>query len=211
MKHDPPRRRTRILSEAEIELWHQVARTVVPREGASLPALTIKQQNLEAEAIKPVLPQAATPVLPPRAPAPPALAPLDPKMRQKLARGRLTPERSIDLHGMFQQQAFVALQNFLVKAQREGIRLVLVVTGKGDGNKGEGKEAGRFGFSDSAREPGVLRRNVPLWLGGVELRPIVIGFEEAGRLHGGGGALYVRLRRVDRVPIMTTSRKKGAK
>jgi DNA-nicking Smr family endonuclease len=64
---------------------------------------------------------------------------------------------------------------------------VLVVTGKGE--------------RDSAGEqtPGVLRRSVPQWLRGAEYHSIVVGFEEASRPHGGTGALYVRLRRRDRV------------
>ena len=41
----------------------------------------------------------------------------------------------------------------------------------------------------------MLRRSVPHWLPEPELRGIVLGFEEAPRHHGGGGALYVRLRR----------------
>ena len=56
-------------------------------------------------------------------------------------------------------------------------RLVLVITGKGRGG-----------------EPGVLRRQVPQWLGLPEFRTLVIGFEDAHVAHGGEGALYVRLR-----------------
>jgi DNA-nicking Smr family endonuclease len=56
---------------------------------------------------------------------------------------------------------------------------VLVITGKGV----------------RAGEPGVLRRQVPLWLGLAEFRDAVVGFEEAHMAHGGEGALYVRLRR----------------
>jgi DNA-nicking Smr family endonuclease len=44
-------------------------------------------------------------------------------------------------------------------------------------------------------ERGVLRRRVPQWLAEPGLRGIVIGFEEAHRSHGGGGALYVRIRK----------------
>jgi DNA-nicking Smr family endonuclease len=40
-----------------------------------------------------------------------------------------------------------------------------------------------------------LRRLAPHWLREPDLRSIVLGFEEAGRAHGGSGALYVRLRR----------------
>ncbi len=64
---------------------------------------------------------------------------------------------------------------------------MLVVTGKG-----------RAGASEPATfedEPGVLRRSVPHWLRAHDYHAIVSGFEEASRPHGGGGALYVRLRR----------------
>jgi len=190
MKKDPPRRRRRILTEEEITLWHHVARSVVPLPESSLPALLRKQDDPgETEKPKQEPPSAA---LPPKQAAPqktviPAPASLDPKTRQKLSRGKLAPERSLDLHGLFQQQAFAALRRFLVTAQQDGVRLVLVVTGKGE-NKG----------IDLDREPGVLRRSVPLWLSGPELRSLVVGFEAAGRHHGGGGALYIRLRRLDR-------------
>jgi DNA-nicking Smr family endonuclease len=59
---------------------------------------------------------------------------------------------------------------------------VLVITGKG-----------RASIADPER--GVLRRQVPHWLGLPEFRSLVIGFEEAHIGHGGEGALYVRVRR----------------
>ena len=36
---------------------------------------------------------------------------------------------------------------------------------------------------------------VPQWLGMPEFRVFVVSFEEAHTAHGGGGALYVRLRK----------------
>jgi DNA-nicking Smr family endonuclease len=60
--------------------------------------------------------------------------------------------------------------------------LVLVITGKGT-------------VAPRGMERGVLKREVPLWLGSAEFRPLVIGFEEAASRHGGSGALYVRVRR----------------
>ena len=57
---------------------------------------------------------------------------------------------------------------------------------------------GRPAFAGEER--GVLRRVVPQWLRMAELRPLVVGFEEAHQGHGGGGALYVRLRRARRGP-----------
>jgi len=62
---------------------------------------------------------------------------------------------------------------------------VLVITGKG-----KPLDAVTIG-----EERGVLRRAVPGWLSGNELRHLVAGFDEAGRRHGGGGALYVRIKR----------------
>jgi DNA-nicking Smr family endonuclease len=41
----------------------------------------------------------------------------------------------------------------------------------------------------------VLRHAVPEWLSRPDLRGLVVGFTEAGRRHGGGGALYVQIRR----------------
>ena len=49
--------------------------------------------------------------------------------------------------------------------------------------------------SGAESERGVLRRQVPQWLGLPEFRSLVVGFEEAHIGHGGEGALYVRVRR----------------
>ena len=102
-----------------------------------------------------------------------------------LRRGRHAVEGVIDLHGMRQSEAHEALRAFLRRAQRDGLKFVLVITGKG----AAGAEHALF------EERGVLRRVVPHWLRSPDLRPLVLGFEEAGPHHGGAGALYVRLRR----------------
>ena len=102
----------------------------------------------------------------------------------RLARGAVPIDARIDLHGMTQAGAHNRLIDFLHAAQSSGARTVLVITGKGSPG---GKD-----------ERGVLRRVVPIWLSSAELRSLVIGFDEAGRSHGGAGALYVRLRRPTR-------------
>ncbi|MGB7092558.1 MAG: Smr/MutS family protein, partial [Methylovirgula sp.] len=104
----------------------------------------------------------------------------------KLARGAIPVDAAIDLHGMRQQEAHHALLGFLSRAQRDGAKIVLVVTGKGESRLADGIETG------------VLRRAVPLWLNAPEWRHLIVGFEEATRTHGGAGALYVRLRRHER-------------
>ncbi len=118
------------------------------------------------------------------APKPPPIG-LERRYKRRVAGGRVPVDAVLDLHGMTQPQAHVALHRFLINAQRDGSRLVIVVTGKGL------KERVR----QDAAEPGVLRRAVPFWLRDAPLRHLVIGFEEAALTHGGAGALYIRLRR----------------
>jgi DNA-nicking Smr family endonuclease len=119
----------------------------------------------------------------PAPPRPPGLAPIDRRLKQKLARGREAIDASIDLHGLTQAEAHAALAHFLRRARADGARLVLVITGKGART------------DDFTADRGVLRRQVPLWLRSVELRDYVVGFDSAHVAHGGEGALYVRIRR----------------
>jgi DNA-nicking Smr family endonuclease len=140
----------------------------------------------------PEAPKAAAP-LPSSAPKPstkprqPPLAPLERKLKQRVARGQRAIDASIDLHGMRQAEAHGALLSFIHRAHRQGAAIVLVVTGKGDPD---------IGAIASDRERGVLRRLVPHWLSDPSIRRCVLGFEEAQRGHGGSGALYVRIRRL---------------
>lgn len=83
----------------------------------------------------------------------------------------------IDLHGLDQDRARNTLETFLRRAQDQGARSVLVITGKG------------------SRGEGVLRRYAPEWLAAPALRGVVAGVSEAHRRHGGEGALYVALKR----------------
>ena len=184
--------RLRLLSAEEIELWLAVAKTVSPLPSRVLPQAASKKPLVETEAELPAPPQPANesggpPKQSAGRPKTPPLAPLERRLRQKLARGRISPDAAIDLHGLRRQEAFVELHRFLSKAQREGAKLALVVTGKG----GRGS-LDRDPFGHEAA--GVLRRSVPQWLRGPEYHSIVVGFEEASRPHGGAGALYVRIR-----------------
>lgn len=194
-----PRRR-RPLREEERALWKEVTRTMKPlRKQRPVPAPLVagSTPNLEAKKspppppakqpkrVKAAAPVATPVVVVPVAPkAPPPLAPLGRRERSRVARGHTEIEARIDLHGMTQDEAHGALIHFLRRQQRDGARLVLVITGKG----------ARFGADDTGRERGVLKRQVPMWLRLPEMREIVIGFEDAGIGHGGTGALYVRLR-----------------
>lgn len=181
--------RLRRLSDEEIALWVEVAKSVAKRRGAILPALAAPPP---APPPAPGAQSATAPGAKLRQPSgPPPLAPLERRLKRDLARGRAGVDSALDLHGMRQAEAHHALREFLVRAQAQGERLVIVVTGKGNSR---GPESAGSWFD----EPGVLRRLVPHWLREADLRAVVLGFEEAGRAHGGSGALYVRLRRAER-------------
>jgi DNA-nicking Smr family endonuclease len=139
-------------------------------------------------------------VKPARAPAEPKTAPqpriIEPRQVRRLGNGRTSVDARIDLHGMRQSEAYVALKVFLFRSVAKGHRMVLVITGKGSASfAADGEE--RFGafINEGAVERGVLRRNVPLWLAQPEFRSIIVGHTTAHVRHGGEGALYVQLRR----------------
>lgn len=115
------------------------------------------------------------------------------KMR-KLAKGRIAIDARIDLHGMRQREAHSALRSFLINAQAKGHRLVLVITGKGQSRRRDGENGG-CGAAAASDEPGVLRRSVPIWMAGADLAAIVVSYTSAHQRHGGGGAIYVHLRK----------------
>ena len=170
-------RRPRRLTDEEIGLWAEVARTVQRRRGVA-PAPEPPPAPGKAAVAAPPLREPARA----RSAGPPPLAPLDRKQKRNLARGRGGIDGALDLHGLTQAEAHHALRGFLVGAQARGDRLVIVVTGKGRA-------------SSWIDEPRVALPRPALAAPAADLRGIVLGFEEAGRAHGGAGALYVRLRR----------------
>jgi DNA-nicking Smr family endonuclease len=189
MKRTP---RVRLLTREELALWRHVTADVTPRVKRSV------GQEVEAVAAEsnPLQPKpgdfaqngAQSPQTKVKAPRPVLnpIVPLDRRLKRKLFSGKAHVDDKIDLHGMTQARAHQALSDFLWRAANAGANLVLVVTGKGN--------ASNFG-EHHAEDRGVLRRQAPHWLRSSALRAIVLSVEEAGRPHGGSGALYVRLRR----------------
>jgi DNA-nicking Smr family endonuclease len=177
----------RRLTDEEQALWSGVARSVKPLRPKKPKAKTATAPALDFIEATPSPPRSARreqPIAPSSPKKPPPLTPFDRRGKKRVARGRDAIDARIDLHGMTQSEAHLALIHFVRHAQSNGARLVLVVTGKGSRSSRDGD-----------RERGVLRRQVPLWLALPELRPLIVGFDEAHVAHGGEGALYVRLRR----------------
>jgi DNA-nicking Smr family endonuclease len=166
----------RPLRPDEARLWTLVASTVHPLPGRKLPEAPPAAASNEPIAKTKAQPPPAT-SLKPQVTERPGPYGIEPRRRHRLARERDPIAARIDLHGMNQDAAKVALDRFLRRAWDEGYRAVLVITGKG------------------LQGDGVLRRRVPEWLSARDLAPIVAGVSEAHRRHGGEGALYVALKR----------------
>ena len=191
-------RRGRRLTEDERALWRKVASTtsrrapkppVAPEADPPAP----REMDLRTETALPPSPRSILKPLGrreaqialPSAP-PPAPSGLDRATETRLRKGRKDPEARLDLHGMTAQRAHAALTRFVSQSRAQGLRLVLVITGKG------GPAAPRA-FGDPS--PGVLRREAPVWLSTEPLASMVVNVSQAHPRHGGGGALYVYLKR----------------
>lgn len=181
----PLRSPRRELTSQEYQLWAEVTKQVTrskiaPRDLQGTPILEDRAQPVVAA---PKLPLVDPPVYRPWTHSNPG-ASIDRKTLRKLRRGDRRYDQTLDLHGMTQRQAHDRLRDFLIRAQTEGAQLVLVITGRGE----------RAPLQNAESERGVLRRQVPEWLR--SFRGLVSGFEEAPPRLGGGGALFVRIRRL---------------
>lgn len=191
--------RRRRLSPEEAELWRRVTETTVPLHSEpandAQPALPSAPAEPVAAAPLPAVPLRRRPATEPAvrvdfAPDPhTALAEATPHMDrrrfERLRRGRMEPEARIDLHGMTQERAHAALTGFILGAQATGLRLVLVITGKG-----------REGDPLAPHRRGALRHAAPHWLAAPPLGAKILQVAPAHFRHGGGGAYYVYLRRI---------------
>lgn len=189
----------RRLSSDEKALWNKVTRDVralapdtegaadapapEPAPGPPAPAKRVRRAAQAAPAPPP----------PPRAklkPLPPSpFKSGDPALDRKARRGRMPPERTLDLHGLTQRSARARLISFLKSASADGLRCVLVITGKGPPD-------GAAHDPNTEQSPrGVLRLRFIEWIGEDGLRALVTRVAQAAQGDGGRGAFYVFLKR----------------
>lgn len=200
--------RRRTLRPEEEEIWQAVARTAKPMHPANHVFLKPVETPAHPVAFNPDQPVIHSPAhsrlpafrlgekarvwpahdLVPTLAESLAAAPLqmDAKTHGKMTKGKLTPEARIDLHGLTLSEAHPELIGFILNAQSAGMRLVLVITGKGK----RGQDIGPI-----PQRMGVLRHQVPQWLRLPPLGAAVLQVSEAHLKHGGTGAYYVYLRR----------------
>ncbi|MFN4087913.1 MAG: Smr/MutS family protein [Alphaproteobacteria bacterium] len=192
------RRRRRSVTEDESRLWHEATRDVrrlappAPAPHATTPLATPATAALVATALaaeRPIMGKARPLPVPPPLPQPvapgrAAVAGLDRRSVTRLRRGGMPVEGRLDLHGLTQEEAHLAVNGFLASQRAAGRRVVLIITGRGfTPGRGEGERGG------------VLRRSLPRWLHEGANRERVLAYAPAQARHGGAGAFYVLLRR----------------
>ncbi len=93
---------------------------------------------------------------------------------------QFSPEAHIDLHGLNSEQAFANLVNFFRSSYYKGVRVALVVTGRG---------------LNSLNGVPILRAKVQEWFTHDPFKRVVLAFCTAKQEDGGAGAFYVLLRK----------------
>lgn len=180
------------LSPIDRAVWQAVTKTVTPlgdRPETPIPPKAPRPQIIRDEG----LPQEWY-----LGSSPEPTARLDRKTRRNISKGRQEFDRSVDLHGMTQDHAYRALKSVIEGCVRRGDKTLLVVTGKGGKRYSQTSASTPVAYrtrNDFEQFGGVLKRMVPLWLAGSDLKPFVHSYGPASQEHGGEGALYVLLRR----------------
>lgn len=179
-------------------LWEDVARTIKPLTKAKAkkkappklepPPPAVKAKSKSAEPVKPIARPTVT------RQGPPPITGLDRRQERRMTRGQVEIEARIDLHGTGIERSHDRLLSFLVDSRAQGLRLVLVITGKGASPFARHTLHGSDHYHAPERQ-GRLRRLAPEWFHEPRFRQHIAGFQPAHPRHGGGGAFYVKLRK----------------
>lgn len=178
----------RSLSPEEAALWERVTATITPlsRDGAAprRPAQAPPLASPPAPLPKPVKGR----VPPPR---PVTAAPvrratihgnLDGHWERRLKTGNVPVDRTVDLHGHSLERAYDALDAALERAVALGDRVILLITG-------------HHRPGEPPIQRGKIRAAVHDWLAVSRHAERIAAVRSAHRRHGGGGSLYLILRR----------------
>lgn len=173
------------LSPDEQALWARVTETIRPLSRDPLPKVetpgTPVRPTPPPIARKPKGPPPNVPASP--SPARPGIgATLDSSWDRRLRAGSVNPDRVIDLHGHDLDRAWQAIDRGLEQAAVNHERVLLLITGHA-----------RPG--DPPVQRGRIRAAVHDWLAASRHSGRIAAVRPAHRRHGGGGSLYVILRR----------------
>ena len=195
------RRPSRHLTPDEAEVWKRVASTVTPMHHRIAHRASVAEAALDTtlKAAPPPPPPRKVKgrVPPPPPPFPPATTPapthrpldhqsLDASWDRKLARGVVSPDFTLDLHGHTLDSAHVRLDHGIALALAQGARVILLITGR---SRPSDDHAGR-----SSRR-GAIRAKYLDWLAHGPHASRIAAIRAAHPRHGGHGAVYLVLKR----------------
>lgn len=159
------------LSPEELRLWQIQLKGVKPL------SKTEKTQAAALSPKKPKPPQLEPRVLERKQGVSLPSEPLQDFGRKELR--HLKIDGRLDMHGMTLNQGHEALERFLVRAQEQGFKIVLIITGKG-----------------ALSSENTLRHQLPRWIKETHLRHLVTFFHAPAKQQDGGqGACYVGVRK----------------
>ena len=182
----------RDLSDDEKELWKEFSKSTEPlphqnkknQKTVSGKKKLINSANLKDQK-KYYVGVKKSPAHADKAPVSPVLS-MDSKLHTKMRQGKIRPEAKLDLHGLNLSQAQPTLTKFVLDAHGKGLRLILIITGKGRNSED---------YDIIPKRKGILKANVPNWLAMEPLSSKILQITNAHVKHGGGGAFYVYLRK----------------
>jgi DNA-nicking Smr family endonuclease len=174
----------RSLSPEEAALWARVAATIRPlsREPIDAPVVVKAVESKVVAKPNGRVPPPRPAELPPKRINNLRDATLDGGWDKRLSSGQVAPDRTLDLHGHSLDRAWVAIDHALERAIASNERVLLLVTGHE--RKGE-----------PPLERGRIRAAVHDWLAASRHAPRIAAVRAAHRRHGGGGSLYIILRK----------------
>ena len=105
---------------------------------------------------------------------------LDSRTKKQIKSKKLVFDSIIDLHGKTEVQAYKIIKNFIINSYLNNFRNIIIITGKGTNSQGK------------------LKLKTPLWLKSEELSKYVVGFTNLPNNKGGEGALFVKLKNVNK-------------
>lgn len=197
-------RAPRGLTTGEQAAWAHLAASVKPLAGKTRPETPKPAPPVPPAPAAP--PRPAVPGVPPRppkpaarpapkprapVPTPPRPAPrpeapgLDSHWDRRAHAGRLEPDLTLDLHGHTLETAYDRIMAGLDQARAMGARVVLVVAGR----------ERPVDPADRMARRGAIRAKLLDWLAASRHAGAISAVRQAHIRHGGGGALYLILKR----------------
>ncbi len=105
---------------------------------------------------------------------------LDSKTKKQINSKKFVFDAIIDLHGKTEVQAYETIKEFISNSYVNNLKNIIIITGKGINCQGK------------------LKLKTPSWLKSKELSKFIVGFETLPHNKGGEGALFVKLKNINK-------------